>query len=464
MATAKKEDDTFGNIEASPLWVDVRDIMEAKKNPTRWVFKSILHTEKEDVDLMQVMHWEENRDYAGNVGTSSHVSFNMGLGDYEYSLYPYKDHMEITMKSIPLDDKGNELKDKVTSQRFKAIFHPDKNPIVVSGKDSLQDKQTLNRAQMVTCLLELQDRPLEPLRRKMTGGTFRGITVDRLIKAALMHAGNQILVDGKPSVDGIEMDDPDNEDVQSEIVVPQGTLVSNLPTWCQEKGCGVYNSGMGTYFQRFEDKNLWFVFPFFRFNKFDTAKKKLVIFNVPNGRLNGIDKTYKVEGDVLKIISVNGSQLQDDNLNPELNRGFGFRMLNAKSVMTKPVLLNKDGEASFARNRIMTEVGHKGRKDTMQYAPVVKPTGNNFQHFSNILSSHSNFVDVMWENADPSFLFPGMAVKYVYVAHGKYVEKKGCLVGVFINRNLQGKPGTASVYTVHAQLGISLESKEETFQ
>lgn len=454
----------LGDITTSPLWVDIRDVMTAKKTTARWSYKAMFHTEKEDIAVGPLLHWEENRDYGGNIGASSHISFQLGLGDYEYRLYPYREHLEMSVRTIALDDTGKEKEDGSVIQRFKVIFHPDKNPIITANKDGLQDATTLNSVQTVTVLLELQDRALEPLRRKMVTGasTFREVTVERLIRAVLVAGGQQLIIDGKPAVDGIEFDTPDNSELQSEIIVPHGTLLSNLPTWCQEKGCGVYSTGIGTFFQRYDNKNLWFVYPLYRFKKFDTAKKKLVIFSVPDGKLNGLDKTYKVEGDTLKILSVNGSEIKDEAGNSELSTGFGFRMVNAKAVMSKPVEMIK-GVANFARHRIMTEVGHMARKDGMQFAPVVKPSANNFHEFSKVLPSHSIHVTAIWENADPNLLFPGMAIKYIYQAHGKYVELKGCLTGVFINRSLQGRPGTATIYTTHVTLGMILESKEEQY-
>lgn len=451
------------SIESTPLWADIREIFSAKKSVSKWVFKAIIHTEKADIPVRQIIQWPENRDYYLNIGTSSHIYFDMGLGDYKYFLYPFREHLEVSIKSIPLDDKGAELTDGVVVQRYKALFPPEKNPVVTAGKDALHDAKSLNMSQMVDVVLELQERALEPLRRKMTSDTFRGVTVERVIRAVLFNESQKLLIDGKPAADGIELDTPDNTEEQSDILIPDGTLISNFPTWCQEKGCGVYATSIGTFFQRFNDKNLWFVYPIYRFNKFDTAKKKLVIFNIPQGRYDGADKSYKVEGDVVKIVSSNGSNIKDEAGNSELNKGFGFRMVNAKAIMSKPVDI-ENGVATFNRAQTVTEVGHKARKDELQYAPVVKPSANNFHEYSKIFPSHSIHLQCQWENADPKYLFPGMAVKYIYFSHGKYVELKGCLTGVFINRSLQGRNGTGTIYTTHITLGLTLESKEETYE
>lgn len=450
------------SIENSPLWADVRDIFASKKSISRWEYRAILHTEKADVPVRKILHWEENRDYYANVGASSHIKFDMGLGDYEFFLYPFRSHLEVTVKIIPIADSGSEIIEEAIVQRFKAIFPPDKNPIVIAGKDGMHDARGLNQAQFVDVLLELQDRALEPLRRKMTSDSFRELSVERLIRSLMYCESRNILVDGKPAIDGVEMDTPDNDEIQSEIVIPDGTLLSNLPTWCQEKGAGVYSTAIGTFFQRYDGRNLWFIFPIYRFTKFDTAKKKLIIFNVPNGRYNGTDKSYKVEGNVIKIVSTNGSEIKDEAGNSELNKGFGFRMVNAKSVMRKPVKVIK-GVATYSRSQTVMEVGYQDRKDGLHYAPVTKPTGNPFAEYSKILPSHSIHLTAIWENADPTLLFPGMAIKYVYLMHGKYVELRGCLTGVFINRTLQGRAGTASVYTTHATLGMILESKDEVY-
>lgn len=450
-------------IEKTPIWEDIKEVLNGEDKTVRWTYKAMFHTEEEDVPIGQLLHWEENRDYAGMIGGSGHVTFNLGLGDYQYRLYPYRSHMELSIKKIELNEDGSEKEGEIDLQRFKVIFHPDKNPVPSGTKDSLYDANTLNTGHLVKVHLEIQDRALEPLRRTMVNGTFRQVTMKKLIKGLMVGISKRLEVEGKPIVDGLELEDPDNQDTLSEIVIPQGTLLSNLPTWCQEKSKGVYSTGIGTYFQRFDKKNLWFVFPFYKFKRYDTSKKKLLIYNVPSGRLNGIDKTYKVDGDILKIISVNGTNIKDDAANSELNDGMGFRLAHPKAIMTKPVKL-KDGSAIYDRSKLMTEVGYKDRQDGLNFAPYVKPGSNPFNQFSKAFFARTPHITLGWENADPDLLYPGMPCKYTFMDHDKYVQVRGTLTGVFVNRMLQGKEGTGRVYLTHVTLGIVLESYKQEFE
>lgn len=450
-------------IEKTPIWEDIKDVMSGEEKTVRWTYKAMYHTEDEDVPIGQLLHWEENRDYAAMVGSSGHVSFNLGMGDYQYRFYPFRSHMELSIKKVELKEDGSEKEEEIDLQRFKVIFHPDKNPVPSGTKDSLYDANTLNNAQLVKVHLEIQDRALEPLRRTMVGGVFRQITMQRLIKGLMVGISKRLEVEGKPIVDGIEFEEPDNQEVQPEVIVPQGTLLSNLPTWCQEKSTGVYSTGIGTYFQRYDKKNLWFVFPFYKFKRYDTSKKKLLIYNVPSGRLNGVDRTYKVEGDILKIISTNGTNIQDDASNSELNEGSGFRLAHPKSVMSKPVVI-KDGKAIYDRSKLMTEVGYKARDDGLNYAPFIKPGSNVFHQYSKAFFARTSHVTLGWENADPDLLYPGMPCKYTFMDHGTYVELKGTLTGVFVNRMLQGKDGTGKIYLTHVTLGIVLESYKQEYK
>ena len=450
-------------IEKTPIWEDIREVIKGDNKTVRWTYKAMFHTVDEDIPIGQLLHWEESRDYAGMVGGFGHVSFNLGLGDYQYRLYPYRSHMELTIKKVALNNDGTEKDEEIDTQRFKVIFHPDKNYVPSGNKDSLYDAFTLNNMQLVKVHLEIQDRALEPLRRTMVSGTYREITMQRLIKGLMVGVSKRLEVEGKPIVDGIEFEEPDNKVPQHEIVIPQGTLLSNLPTWCQEKSTGVYSTGIGTYFQRYDKKNLWFVFPFYKFKRFDTSKKKLIIYNVPSGKLNGIDHTYRVDGDVLKIITTNGTEIKDDSTNTELNDGVGFRLAHATAIMTKPVTI-KDGKAIYDRSKLMTEVGYKDREDGLNYAPYIKPGTNPFNLFSRAFFARSQHVTLGWENADPDLLYPGMPCKYVFMDHGKYIELKGTLTGVQINRMLQGKDGTGKLYIVHATLGIVVEPYNPSFE
>ena len=451
------------NIEKTPLWEDVQDVITGDYKTTRWTYNAMFHTEAEDVPIGKLIHWEENRDYAGMIGSSGHVSFNLGGGDYQFRLYPNRSHLELTIKRIALNDDGTEREVDSDVQRFKAIFHPARNPAPSGNRDSLYDANTLNTMSIVKVQLEVQDRALEPLRKTMVSGTFREVTMYKLIKALMVGVSKRLEVEGKPIVDGLEFEEPDNQAVQSEIVIPQGTLLSNFPTWCQEKSTGVYSTAIGTYFQRYDKKNLWFIFPLYKFKRYDSSKKKLLIYNVPSGKLNGIDKTYKVEGDLIKIISVNGTNISDDANNNELNQGVGFRMAHPTSIMTKPVAL-KDGKAEYNRSRLLTEVAYKAREDGLNFAPFIKPGSNPFHEYSKAFPSRSQHITLGWENADPDLLYPGMPCKYIFMDHGKYIELKGTLTGVFINRNLQGKDGTATMYATHATLGILVEPYQQELE
>ena len=112
----------------------------------------------------------------------------------------------------------------------------------------------------------------------------------------------------------------------------------------------------------------------------------------------------------------------------------------------------------------MTEVGYKDREDGLNYAPYIKPGTNPFNMFSRAFFSRSQHITLGWENADPDLLYPGMPCKYVFMDHGKYIELKGTLTGVQVNRMLQGNAGTGKQYIVHATLGIVVEPYNQSFE
>ena len=314
----------------------------------------------------------------------------------------------------------------------------------------------MNQQALVDVSLQLEDRSLEPLRIKTVYGVFRSVSMKQLIFNLLMGESVKVLVDGKPCVDGIDVVDPDNTALNEEMMVPQGTLIASLPTYLQERGKGVYKGGMGTFLQTYKGKKLWFVYPLYDLNRFNKGKDRLVIYAVPEGRLDGIDRTYKSESNALYIVATGKKVYHDTGRVNEINEGFGFRMIDANAMMKKPVVI-EDGKVLGSRGQLNFEVGSTARKDGMHYAPVLPASANPFKEYSKGLQRQCAQVDIVWENALPELIRPGMPCKYVFMDKGQYIEKYGTVLGVYALTKLQGKTLSGSEYRTSCHLSLMME-------
>ena len=450
-----------GSFESSPMWADVKDILEKSGTKTVYDYKGILHTEKEDIPVWDMNSIEMLRDYLNDIGEAVRVLFKVGLGDYVKRIYPYRHNLEFSIKRTPLKEAGSgkEKNKNILSTRYKAIFDTSKNPQVGVSELETHDHHSLNTADIAEVYLELVDRSLEPLRIKTVGGVFQNVKMEDTIRALLGAESEKVLVDGKPSIDGVDLVPPDNKEIVSHVVIPHGTKVSMVPTILQNQVGGVYSRGLGTYFQTYEGKKLWFVYPTYDTERFNQKGRKIVFYAVPQERFPHLDRTWHQDGDLIRVLVTAQRKYSDSAELAMMNEGSGYRMADAKAFMKKPVVLSETGPQAN-RAKVNHEVVIKQRADGLNYAPVSQdgPSINAFLQRSKVLARSLAQLDFVWENSDPQLIFPGMPCKYNYLSQGKVVSLKGTILFVH-SFSARVEKYEASAYRVITRITIACEAQ-----
>ena len=452
-------------IEKTPLWADIRDVMYSKAKPTRFEYRGMLHTEKEDLPVLKIESIDFIRDYVNNIGDVVHMTFRMPLGEYILRLYPYRTNLEFTIKKILLTDfNGTKIDEsRIVTTRYKAVFLVEENQILTGSEYEHLDLATLNNMDIITVKLQLLDRSLEVIRIRQAHGAFKNVTQRSLIHNLVAGESLKVQVDGRAAIDGINIIDPDNSKPRPWVVIPSSTLITTIPSLLQEKMGGVYNSGIGSYLQKYYKKNLWFVYPTWNTKRFENTKDNRVIFYaLPEGRYTTLDRTYQVEPSILKVL-ITGQRKYNDSADIDyINTGSGFRMQDARALMKKPVLVKEDGPYA-QRSNLNTEVIAEHRKDGLNYAPRTSgPSSNPFKEYSYINAKNIARIDVVWENADIDLLYPGMPCKYIFLDDGKAVELKGTVGFVQSTTQLQGNGINGKVYMTNCTITLMCEQKPNT--
>jgi hypothetical protein len=274
------------------------------------------------------------------------------------------------------------------------------------------------------------------------------------------------LVDGKPAVDVVDVVSADNTARLTNVVIPDDRRIPAIPTYLHEE-YGVYNRGIGTFFQRYKGKKCWFVFPLYGTERFDEPGRKAVFYSVPQEKLPQLDKSWMLEGDLLKIAVTAQRRYSDTAELSLMNMGSGFRMPDARSFMKKPVVIEGDGFRA-QRERLNHEVVIKDRDDGLNYAPLQgRASANPFKMRSGVLARYSAQLDLVWENADPDLLFPGMPCKFVHLQQGKAVTILGAILFVHgMSARVEKQGATAFSLTCRLTIGCdpygSVPEVEET--
>lgn len=433
--------------EQSQLYPDIADIVKAHdvKYNGSFTFETKLHTVDKDLDYTDGLILSGItiiRDYVNNISDYIEIQLSVPLGTYLYDIYKYLDNIEVTLMTHK--QKYKDKKPFVTKERYKAVYLMDKNDKIPTTVN--QSRDDLNQNLPIVITLQLLDRSVETLRIKTTQGNFdsalnpknKDMSPKAFLKSVISEEANKILIENKPAIDIISIEEPDQQDQLKAITIPSYTRIIELPELLQEKNIGVYNAGIGNYIQTFGTdhytfKKTFFIYSLFDPQKYDKAEYKIIFYNPTSSSMSLGEITYKNEDKVLKILPYTVSKIHDDKGTNTASTGSGFRMSNANSYMKKPVEMKEDGP-SFQRNNLNTEITFRDRKDGLNFAPNKSVSGNQFSMTSEILRTAGAYITLDVGNLDHDFIYPGAAVKVMYEdTENKVKELYGVIHKAIIN-------------------------------
>lgn len=428
-------------IEQSQLYPDIADITKSQHKDFVPVFNvhTKLHTELKDLDSSDgviVNTLYIYRDYINNISDYIEVQLTIPMGTYLYDVYPYLDNVEVTL--ITFKQKSNGKKPFVHTERYKAIYVLEKNTSIPTNVS--QSKEDLNQNLPVVITLQLLDRSVETIRVKTTQGSFgtavnpknKDMSLKPFMKSLISEECDKILIENKPAIDQIFIEEPDNQDPLKGLTLSSGTRLIEVPEYLQNKNIGVYSGGIGNYIQtygldHFTFKKVFFVYSLFNPKKYDKAERKLLIYSPPSSGVAILDYTYAYEDGILKMVSQAIPKINDSKETSVMSTGGGYRTSNANSYMKKPVKMTTEGPV-FERNQLNTEVIYKDRKDNLNFAPNKSISSNVFSLSAEVLHKQGNYIPIELNNVDHDFIYPGAPCKVAYESPNKGVrEFKGVI-------------------------------------
>ena len=453
---------TVGSIiRKHPAWKDIEAISTASDRVIHRDFAVTIHTEKEDFPLLGVSMMEHSQKYMTDLSEYYVLRGMLAAGDYAHRLYPNRQNLECSVKFIRKKDNGEVDPDHPPiTVRFKAHFRTDMMPRVNGDSLAMEEMETLNLMPPVDVVLELQDRAEELLRQKRCDGVYPGMTVEDLMRVTMKYEAEKAKVDGKPLVDKIDIYPPDNLAKYPNIVLPADLMVMDLPGWVQERGKGVYYTGIGSFFQRVEGEAFWFVFPAYQPKRFEEPGTKLLLYHLAPSVMPNAENTFRKDGDVISILSTGGTGTVESAYSAELNQGAGFRMPDAEALSTFPAEISEKG-VKAQRSRLVHEFASNERKDGMTSANVQKSAANVFHQTSQTLNYQNEIHFLTWESSDPSVLYPGMPVRLKSWEQDQMFEQDGNLIFAYSVTSANGNPLSAdNRYSQRTQLGIRVQRRE----
>lgn len=414
-------------LEQSQLYPDITDIVKSQNKDFTPTFniQTKLHTEAKDLDnsdgvIINTLYIY--RDYINNISDYIEIQLTIPMGTYIYDVYPYLDNIEVTL--LTQKQKSYNKKPFTKAERYKAVYVLEKNAVIPNNAS--QPKEDLNQNLPVVVTLQLLDRSVETLRVKTTQGNFdkainpknKDMSIKPFLKSLISEECDKILIENKPAIDQIYIEDPDNIEPLKSLTLSSGTRLIEVPEYIQNKNIGVYNGGIGNYIQtfgldHFNYRKVFFVYSLFNPKKYDKAEYKLLLYSPPSSGISVMDHTYKYEDKVLKVIAQSIPKVNDSKETSLMSTGSGYRTSNANSYMKKPVKMTTSGPV-FERSQLNTEVIYKERKDNLNFAPNKSVSTNVFALSSEVLQRQGNYIPIEVNNIDHDFIYPGAPCKVSY--------------------------------------------------
>ncbi len=457
-------------VESSLLYPDISEIISGYTSDTfssNFEFSVKLHTEDKDLDNRDGLYLNRVsilRDYVTNMADFIEVELSVFMGTMVHDIYDYLDNIEVTLTT--LKQRYNGKKPFYQSERYKAVFLADKNSSLPSSVNQTRDD--LNQQLPFVLTLQLIDRSAEVMRIKTTQGNFdsginpknTNMTSKAFLTSVISEEFDKILIENKPALNSIEIEDPDNSDSLRSVTIPSGTRVIELPEYIQVKNIGMYSAGIGSYVQRFNTDHLnsqksLFVYSVYNGEKYNKSEYKLIFFVPVVSSYSNADYTYKYEDKILKCLPQNVSKIDDTKEAAAMSTGVGFRISNSSIYMKKPVDITPTGPV-FKRSEFNSEVILKNRKDGLNFAPNKSVSGNQFHLTSEIVSKLGKYVTLEMNNFDPDFVQPGQKCKINYESKdGRITELFGVVHRVAVAYN----PQTINMGMNATNAYVSLSSK-----
>lgn len=435
------------DVKNKAIWSDIEDILYPSKDEGprdgSYSYKLIIHTPGSDLEVMKLEALDINRDYVKNVSEFALVRCYLPLGVYLQKLAQYRELIEVSIYKIPISAStfGVRMDKKRIVKRYRAIFRSDLNALDSGNEFSTLGSFSKDLTGLAKVYLELHSRQFEIIRVKTTSCTLEKKTYEDILRGVITAETDKILIDGKPSLDCMDIVKPDNKEPNKITIVPSLTPIVNLPTYLQEQMNGVYAYGIGSFIQHYREKNTWFVYPLYRVDRFKDDIHRAIFYSLPSNIYSGIDRTYVENGKLLKV-AVSGHKSYKDNAELGMvNDGLGIRMTDHSVMMKKPWEIDADKGPKGISSKLNNEFIVKNKSDGVNFARYRRSDthSNPFFEASRTAYHQTAQVDLEWQNGDIDLLYPGMPIKYVFIEEGVRREVNGTLLSAYSVTSNQGQ-------------------------
>ena len=438
------------DIQHTSLWPEVQKIIANDVN-VLFFWSAIIHVNGTDYKPQILIENDFIRDFANNNADAISLKLKLPFGLWAKVIYPNRTNLEITLIKTPMQNTagGLDRTRPVPMQRMAASLVLEGLTPPTGGDIDRITQDILDLRDAADVNFQLFSKTIQSIRMVTVGGIFRNCTNTDVIKGLLAGESNKINIDTGKLITNVDMVTANNTTKRDHVIIPHGTRLMDVPGFLQDKVGGVYNGGINSYIQN----KTWYVYPLFDTTRINTCNKILTIIKVPRTLLNGLEVTYRQDGNSLFILATSDAVFQDDGGTNFLNRGNGVRFADAVPFMTN-IIQAIDNKAIAKRASIMNEFVSVSLPNNNVQTSDRKINANPYREYSKLAASRGGYYQFVWDNSDISLLYPGMMVKILYLSGNNVKELDGTLIQAHSNTGLAGKTITATRHNTNSGITV----------
>lgn len=379
----------------------------------------------EHIPVVNVVGMDIIGEYDTQISDNIFIELQVKKSVYDKLLATNRRTLKLELRETLTSGNGHDINLAVSNLQTYQAFILD---IVSEAVQTKSGKRTNDYRDDLTGLVEIHVHLIElGLSEHMcwdVHGFHCNVTMDTLIPN-LLSQPLQALKKEKQKHFNVTMEPAHNKTRYYQLRIDTGTSLSQLPAKLQ-KVQGVYANGIGSYFQN----KMWYVWPLYDIKRYNKAKRRLTIVNIPKNEGMGLTNSYIEMGIDILIYATGDTQHIDKTDSSAINKGTGFRYGNITNILDKFAVPSRGGtEIPKKRNQVVVDFD-----DRDSIVPTIKPvedllSSNPWADSSKITMGLGNIIVVAWENSNPKLLMPGMPLKFIYKLANVPHTLLGTLVG-----------------------------------
>jgi hypothetical protein len=409
------------------ILADIGKIITARSSELGFRIFFTLHIgDLEDVLSYTIDMMSIERNFVTESFDKIEIKVNLPLGTMTHVIFPNRDILEATVTLDYGNFKGNEINTDLRplTRRYKVIL-----PNIINEQANANDRIFQDRAEgdligyQETTLI-LVDRSKDELLHTTVSTIPRRTTSINAIKAIMTSVFNRSSLSIEKGVSGVNVAPGADETIHECMVVPQMLEILALPRFLQEKECGVYPGGIGTYIQ----DNVCFVYPPYDTTQVAKGAETLTILNIPPDVYPAAESTWvQYEGNYI-IMSTDDSMIVDTSDLEQSSLGSGVQYLDADAILRPSYTVNETSiTMNSDKNKVTSFIDNRRDKFNFATHGTKLITANHMNENTQLAKRNGSMGRISWENAKIGIIKPGMAVKLLTIKNTQVVEYHGII-------------------------------------